>query len=85
MVSSTGDSALLGTAGAARCLGLSEKVVRREVDRGALAVVKVGGRLLFRPEDLDAYVAAHRVPATTLTVAASSDVASADVPGGGPR
>jgi excisionase family DNA binding protein len=40
---------------------LSTRFLRREVQRGRLAVVRPGRMLRFRAEDLDRYIEAHRI------------------------
>lgn len=50
---------LLSADKAAQRLGLSEEFVRRAARDRQLASVKFGSRVLFRQEDLDAYIAAH--------------------------
>jgi len=43
-------------------LGVSRMTLWRIVDRGDLPVVRIGGRPLFDPEDLRAFIAANRAP-----------------------
>jgi excisionase family DNA binding protein len=52
---------LLSPHGAAEALGISVPTIYRLVERRAIAFVRVGGRLRFRPEDIDRYVITHRV------------------------
>jgi excisionase family DNA binding protein len=47
---------------AARYLGTTPRHVRELWARRYLAAVKVGWRVRFRVADLDAFIAAHRVP-----------------------
>lgn len=54
---------LLRTREAAAYLGLGVSTLERLAARGAVATVRLGGLRHFLPEDLDAFVAAHRVPA----------------------
>ncbi len=51
---------LLSVEEAADRLGLSVSTLYKRAERGALASVRDGGRLLFRSTDLDAYVEARR-------------------------
>jgi excisionase family DNA binding protein len=46
---------------------LSETFLRRQVAAGNLTVIRIGGRVLFRRDDLDAFLDGHRTtgPATT--------------------
>lgn len=53
----TAKSDLLSVDEAAQRLGVSPHTVYKRANSGKLASVKDGGRLLFRPEDLDAHVA----------------------------
>lgn len=54
-------SDLLTVSEAAATLRHSVSSVRRLVRRGRLPAYRVGGRLLFKPKDLDAFVAAGRL------------------------
>lgn len=47
--------------GTADYFGVNEVTVRRWVRAGLLPAVKVGKVVRFRQEDIDAFVAAHRV------------------------
>jgi excisionase family DNA binding protein len=51
---------LLGVDQAAEHLGLGVSTIRKLAGRCEVASVKSGRRLLFRPEDLDAYAKARR-------------------------
>jgi len=53
-------SELLTLDAAGQILGVSPWTVRREAERGRLAVVRVGGQIRIEPEALDAYIAARR-------------------------
>jgi excisionase family DNA binding protein len=53
------EQALLSADQAAHRLGVSEDYVRRAARDRRLASVRLGSRVLFRPQDLDAYIAAH--------------------------
>jgi len=48
---------------AAKVLGLSARSLRRLASNGAIPVVRIGHRVLFAVADLDAMVAAKRMPA----------------------
>lgn len=54
---------LLDVPGAADYLGVSVRVIRDLRHQRLLPCVKVGHRVFFRPDDLDAYVAAQLEPA----------------------
>lgn len=53
----------LDVAGAAAYLGVSERWVRRAIFERRIAYAKLGALVRLAPDDLDAYVAAHRVEA----------------------
>lgn len=46
---------------AATYANVSTRFIRREVERGHLPVVRIGRMLRFHLDDLDAYLAGHRV------------------------
>jgi excisionase family DNA binding protein len=50
---------LLSADKAAQRLGVSEEFVRRAARDRQLGSVKIGSRVLFRPQDLDDYISAH--------------------------
>lgn len=58
-----GPGGLLDYEAAARYLGTTPRHVRELWAKRYLAAVKVGRRVRFRIADLDAFIAAHRVPA----------------------
>jgi excisionase family DNA binding protein len=58
-----GPGGLLDYEAAARYLGTTPRHVRELWAKRYLAGVKVGRRVRFRIADLDAFIAAHRVPA----------------------
>ena len=58
------EGGLLTPEEAARYLATSERAIHRHWLKRELAAVKVGRRVRFRREDLDAFVAANRVDAT---------------------
>ena len=49
--------------GAANYLGISRSGLYRLIDAGAIPVVKIGARTLFRRVDLDEFLAANVAPA----------------------
>ena len=51
--------ALLSKAQAAEYLGISARSTHDLIQRGELRAVRIGGRVLIRPEDLAAFVAAR--------------------------
>src|SRR4051812_2392886 len=51
---------LVGVEEAARRLGLATSTVYKRAEKCELASVKIGGRILFRPTDLDAFTEARR-------------------------
>lgn len=53
------DVSLIPADQAAQRLGVSEEWVRKAARERRLASVKIGSRLLFRPQDVDDYIAAH--------------------------
>jgi excisionase family DNA binding protein len=55
-------TSLFDVRGLAGFLGVSRASVYRLVARGELVPVRVGERLRFRPEDVDAYLASDRKP-----------------------
>lgn len=57
-------SKLLTLALVAEQLDVSLRTVERLVARGELAVVRVGRQVRVRPQDLDAYLEAARLPTT---------------------
>ena len=55
---------LLNIREAAKTLGVSERTVWAiSAPRGPLACVKIGARVMYRPADLEAYIAAQTVSA----------------------
>jgi excisionase family DNA binding protein len=54
---------LLSAREAAQTLGLSLRNVRGLVKARSVAVVRIGGRLLFDPADLKAFIDSNRIPA----------------------
>lgn len=58
---------LVPKAEAARRLGVSKDTVDHFRAAGSLPFVRIGGRVMFLAEDIDAFIAAHRVPSTTGT------------------
>jgi excisionase family DNA binding protein len=63
---------LLRYADAARLLGVHEETVKTYVRRGELAAVRLGRRVLFREDDIAAFIAARRVgPRHTIVAGAS--------------
>ena len=57
------DSRLLTPREAALYLRISEGTLRIYASRGVVAKIKVGAKLLFHLDDLNAYIDARRVPA----------------------
>lgn len=55
-------SDLFTVAALARHLGVSRWTIYRLVRRGEIRAVKVGERIRFRPEDVDAYLESTRLP-----------------------
>jgi excisionase family DNA binding protein len=53
---------LLGIDEAAERLGLSGHTVRAMVRQRKIAFVRLGARILFRPQDLANYIESHLVP-----------------------
>lgn len=51
---------LLSIPEAAHQIGVSRAGIYRAVNRGALALVKIGGRTLIHPDDLQALVTSSR-------------------------
>lgn len=37
--------------------------IYKAAERGELPAIKIGGRLIFATDDIDAYIEAHRLPA----------------------
>ncbi len=58
---------------AATYTGLTPRFIRREVQRGRLAVVRPGRLLRFRIEDLDRYLDERRVPAEGTPLSSAPD------------
>jgi excisionase family DNA binding protein len=52
---------MLSIAQAAEQLGVSEKTIRRAIERGDLVAYQPARRILIRPADLDAYLESKRV------------------------
>lgn len=52
---------LLDIGEAAERLGISNHTVRAMVRQRKIAFVKLGARVLFRPQDLDQYILSHLV------------------------
>ena len=57
------DSLLVDLRGASRLLGMSLNTVRRTIDRGELATVRIGGKVWIERTAIDELIAAHRRPA----------------------
>ena len=56
--------ALLTLAQASQILARSQRSIKRDIQEGRLAYIRLGRLLRFRPDDLDAYIDAHRVAPT---------------------
>ena len=56
------DERLLSVAETAERLNISVHTLRKHVEHRRLPFVRIGGRVLFSPADLAAFVDAHRVP-----------------------
>jgi excisionase family DNA binding protein len=69
----------LGVADAAARLGIGQSTLRRIVARGLMPKVMIGSRMVFRTEDLDAYVAEHRQPGRVARPALRDRAAPASV------
>lgn len=54
---------LLDTRGAGAYTGLGERYIRRLRSERRIPCVRIGGRVLFDPDDLDRLIEAHREPA----------------------
>lgn len=54
--------ALLKLTDVAGLLRVSVVTVRRRIREGALAHLRIAGRIYVRPQDLEAFVAKHHVP-----------------------
>jgi excisionase family DNA binding protein len=54
---------LMSKTEAAEFLSISVRSLHDLISRGALASVRIGGRVLIRPEDLSAFIAARLVVA----------------------
>lgn len=54
---------LLDTRGAGTYTGLGERYIRRLRSERRIPCVRIGGRLLFDPDDLDRLIEEHREPA----------------------
>lgn len=54
---------LLDTRGAGAYTGLGERYIRRLRSERRIPCVRIGGRLLFDPDDLDLLIEQHRQPA----------------------
>ena len=54
---------LLDTRGAGSYTGLGERYIRRLRSERRIPCVRIGGRVLFDPDDLDQLIEAHREPA----------------------
>lgn len=61
-VNQNGPEGLLDYEAAARYLGTTPRHVRELWAKRYVAAVKIGRRVRFRLIDLDAFIAAHRVP-----------------------
>ena len=46
---------------------LSRSFLRRQVVAGSLTVIRAGGRIIFRRDDLDAFLTRHRVTGRATT------------------
>lgn len=53
-------SPLLNPKETARSLGISTRTLNRLIQRGDIAVVRVGGSLRFKPDDLVAFINQNR-------------------------
>lgn len=54
---------LLDTRAAGSYTGLGERYIRRLRSERRIPCVRIGGRVLFDPDDLDRLIEAHREPA----------------------
>ena len=54
---------LLDTRGAGTYTGLGERYIRRLRSERRIPCIRIGGRLLFDPDDLDQLIEEHREPA----------------------
>lgn len=54
---------LLDTRGAGAYTGLGERYIRRLRSERRIPCIRIGGRLLFDPDDLDQLIEEHREPA----------------------
>lgn len=54
---------LLDTRGAGSYTGLGERYIRRLRSERRIPCIRIGGRLLFDPDDLDQLIEEHREPA----------------------
>jgi excisionase family DNA binding protein len=54
---------LLPVEAAAQTLGISVHTIRAWVSQQRIPYIKMGRRVLFRAEDLEAYIDSHLVPA----------------------
>src|SRR5437868_6794127 len=63
-VSSADLARLLSLKEVARALGVSSSTVYRLIEAGELRRLKVGGRTLFEPAEIQRYIAAQRAAAT---------------------
>lgn len=54
---------LLDTKDAGSYTGLGERYIRRLRSERKISCIRIGGRLLFDPNDLDALIERHREPA----------------------
>ncbi len=68
--SEPGRRPLLDTRGAGNYTGLGERYIRRLRSERKIACIRIGGRLLFDPNDLDHLIEQHREP--ILNISASS-------------
>jgi excisionase family DNA binding protein len=52
---------LLSAKEAARLLGISRRTLRRRTREGEIAAVRVGGKIMYEPDAIRAFVQAHRI------------------------
>jgi excisionase family DNA binding protein len=58
---------------AAERLGVGHTTVRREIEDGALPALRVRGRIVVRPEDLEQYIERARYAPAPAAVPAGAD------------
>lgn len=68
--SAPGRRPLLDARGAGTYTGLGERYIRRLRSERKIACIRIGGRLLFDPDDLDNLIERHREP--TVDIAAGA-------------